>query len=211
MYLVLLGAPGTGKGTQAKILAERQGWLHLSTGDMLREAVAAQTELGRQAKSYMDAGSLVPDELVIDMLLERIARPDAEAGFILDGFPRTLAQAKALEEALERAGKAIDVALHFVAPDEELVRRLSNRWICRRCGYIANRRLGECPACGGELYQREDDREETVRTRLQTQKPPAEMVAYYRDHGKLVEIDAMQPVERVTDDLLNVIGRVKSA
>jgi len=149
VYLILLGAPGTGKGTQAKILAQQRGLLHLSTGDMLREAVASGTELGRRAKSYMDAGALVPDALVIDMLLERIAKPDAAAGFILDGFPRTLAQARALDEALERTGKGVDIALNFVAPDEELVRRLSNRWICRRCGYIANRRLEKCPACGG--------------------------------------------------------------
>jgi len=211
VYLILLGAPGTGKGTQAKILAQQRGLLHLSTGDMLREAVASGTDLGRRAKSYMDAGALVPDALVIDMLLERIAKPDAAAGFILDGFPRTLAQARALDEALERTGKGVDIALNFVAPDEELVRRLSNRWICRRCGYIANRRLEKCPACGGDLYQREDDRGDTARTRLETQKPLADMVAHYRDGGKLVEIDAMQPVERVTADVLRVIDRVKSA
>jgi adenylate kinase len=208
MFLILLGAPGTGKGTQAYILAQRKGWLHVSTGDMLREAVNAKTMLGQAAKKYMDQGALVPDELVISMLVERINCPDAQAGFILDGFPRNLAQAKALEEALEQTGKSIDVAVNIAVPDEELVRRLSGRWICRKCGAIynaASQKPSECSRCGGELYQRDDDKPETVKSRLQYQKPPPDMLSYYRISRKLIEIDGMQPVEQVTEDLLEAI------
>jgi adenylate kinase len=206
LILILLGAPGTGKGTQAKLLAEKRGWLHLSTGDMLRENVARQTELGRQAKSYMDSGNLVPDGLIIDMLLDRIARPDVEAGLILDGFPRTLPQAAALDEALAGQGKAVDLAINVTAPDEELVRRLSSRWLCRSCGHIAGSKLAKCPNCGGsDFFQRDDDKPEQVRTRLQTMKPPAEMLAHYGNAGKLREVNGMQPIERVTEDLLKAI------
>ena len=211
MFLILLGAPGTGKGTQAKILAERRGWLHLSTGDMLREALAAGSEPGRAAKEYMDAGALVPDEIVIRMVAERIGRADAAAGFVLDGFPRNLAQAVALDKALGGDGKAIDLALNIVAPDDELVRRLGGRWLCRGCGAIYQeassppRVAGRCDRCGGELYQREDDRPETVRARLASQKPPADLLAHYRAKGRLVDIDGVRAVEQVTADLLRAI------
>jgi len=211
LFLILLGAPGTGKGTQAKILAERRGWLHLSTGDMLREAVAAGSELGRAAKEYMDAGALVPDEIVSRMVAERISRADAAAGFVLDGFPRNLAQAVALDRALGGDGKAIDLALNIVAPDDELVRRLGGRWLCRGCGAIYQeassppRVAGRCDRCGGELYQREDDRPETVRARLASQKPPADLLAHYRAKGGLVDVDGARAVEQVTADLLRAI------
>ena len=211
MFLILLGAPGTGKGTQAKILAERRGWLHLSTGDMLREAVAAGSELGRAAKEYMDAGALVPDEVVSRMVAERISRADAAAGFVLDGFPRNLAQAVALDRALGGDGKAIDLALNIVAPDDELVRRLGGRWLCRGCGAIYQeassppRVAGRCDRCAGELYQREDDRPETVRARLASQKPPADLLAHYRAKGRLVDVDGVRAVEQVTADLLCAI------
>jgi adenylate kinase len=208
LILILLGAPGTGKGTQAKLLAEKRGWLHLSTGDMLREHVAGQSELGKQAKSFMDSGNLVPDELMINMLLERISRPDVSAGLILDGFPRTLPQAVALDKALTGAGKTVDVAVNITAPDEELVRRLSSRWMCRSCGHIASSKLEKCPNCGSDqLYQREDDQPDKARTRLGTMKPPADMLAHYRDTGKLREVDGMQSVERVTDDLNRVLDK----
>lgn len=211
MILILLGAPGTGKGTQAKLLAEQQDWLHLSTGDMLRENVAQGTELGKQAKQFTDAGRLVPDELMIEMLLTRIESADVEAGLILDGFPRTLPQAVALDEALKRAGKAVDAAVDLTATDDELIRRLSSRWMCRSCGKITNDRREKCPHCGsGELYQREDDQPDKVRTRLETMKPPAEMLQHYRDAGKLHEVDGMQPVERVTNDLLRVLEGVRA-
>jgi len=211
MILILLGAPGTGKGTQAKRLAEKRGWVHVSTGDMLRENVANQTELGMQAKQYMDAGKLVPDELMIEMLLARIERPDVEAGLILDGFPRTLPQAVALDEALERAGKSVDAAVNIAASDEELVRRLSTRWMCRSCKSITNSKVEKCPMCGSdEMYQREDDQPDKVRTRLETMKPPADMLTHYRNAGKLREVDGMQSVERVTEDLLQALEGVRT-
>jgi adenylate kinase len=202
VILILLGAPGTGKGTQAKLLAEKQGWLHLSTGDMLRENVVKQTELGKQAKSYMDAGHLVPDNLMIDMLVDRISKPDVDPGLILDGFPRTLPQAVALDDALAKTGKAVDYAANISAPDEELVRRLSTRWMCRNCGNITSVRLEKCPFCGSDqLYQREDDRPDKVRVRLEKQKPPADMLEHYRRSGKLCEVDGLQSIEKVTKAL----------
>jgi adenylate kinase len=211
MILILLGAPGTGKGTQAKLLAQKCGWLHLSTGDMLRENVAQGTELGKEAKQYMDDGRLVPDELMIKMLLERIESPDVEVGLILDGFPRTLPQATALDEALERAGKCVDVAVNLAASDEEVVRRLSSRWMCRNCGTITNNNIDKCPACGSDqLFQREDDKPDKVRTRLETMKPPAEMLGHYRRAKRLCEVDGMQPVGRVTADLLDCLKAVRA-
>jgi adenylate kinase len=215
VYLILLGAPGSGKGTQAKILADRFQWLHLSTGDMLREAVAAGTELGKTAKGYMDAGALVPDEVVIGMLVERIGKPDAVSGFVLDGFPRNLAQAKALDEALAEAGKAIDLALNIAVADEELLNRLGGRWICRSCGAIYHevynppKISGRCDLCQGELYQRADDRADTVRARLEQQRPPQELLAHYKDSGHLRDIDGVQNVEGVTADLLKAVEGYK--
>jgi adenylate kinase len=208
VFLILLGAPGTGKGTQAHLLAEKEGWLHVSTGDMLREAVANQTGLGVEAKKYMDQGALVPDELVIGMLVERIGKPDAQSGLILDGFPRNLAQAKALDEALTNAGRGVDLAVNIAVPDEELVRRLSGRWMCRNCGAIYNEATGlpeKCERCGRELYQREDDKPATVRSRLEKQKPPADMIDHYREAGRLVDIDGEQDVDRVTAQIEAVL------
>jgi len=211
MILILLGAPGTGKGTQAKLLAEKRGWLHLSTGDMLRENVAKGTDLGQEAKQYMDAGQLVPDDLMIKMLLARIERPDVEAGLILDGFPRTLPQAVALDEALHYAGKAVGAAVNLTASDEEVVRRLSSRWMCRNCGRITSSQQEKCPSCGSDqLYQREDDKPDKVRTRLETMKPPAAMLEHYRQSGKLCEVNGMQAVERVTADLLDCLEAVRA-
>jgi adenylate kinase len=211
MYLILLGAPGTGKGTQAKVLAEKRGWLHLSTGDMLRENVANETALGKAAKTYMDQGVLVPDDLVIEMLVERIGEKDASAGFVLDGFPRTLAQAEALDDALAGAGKSVDQAVYIRVPDEEIVRRLSGRWLCPNCGAIyhettnAPRVEGVCDRCGHKLEQRPDDAPETVRSRLQNQKPPPEMLAHYRGKESLTEIDGKGHVEQVTKALLQAV------
>jgi adenylate kinase len=212
MHLILLGPPGSGKGTQAQIVAKRLGGLHVSTGDMLRAAVAEGTPLGKTAKEYMDRGALVPDELVIAMLIERIGAPDAAAGFVLDGFPRNLAQAVALDKALTGAGKKIDLAIHIGVPDDELVRRLSGRWLCRNCGAIYQQDsnppkiAGKCDNCGGELYQRDDDKPETVRARLAAQKPPADLLAHYRDSGRFVDIDGQQPVDTVTAALLEAVG-----
>lgn len=215
MFLILLGAPGSGKGTQAQLLAEKEGWLHISTGDMLREAVAANSVLGEAAKKYMDQGGLVPDELVIDMLVERLKRPDAQEGVILDGFPRNISQARALDESLEKAGKAVDLALNIAVPDEDLVSRLSSRWLCRQCGRIFSSTGGpgvdRCERCGGELYQRDDDKPETVRARLQLQKPPPEMLSHYRLAGKLIDINGRQSVDQVTAQMMAVLEEWKAA
>ena len=211
MYLILLGPPGTGKGTQAKLLAERFGLAHVATGDMFRSAVREGTELGRQAKLYMDRGDLVPDELTIAMLVERIGRPDAAKGVVLDGYPRTLQQAQALSKALEGAGKVEDAALLIDASDEEIVSRLSQRWLCGNCGEIYHeehrppKEAGICDACGGELSQRADDRPEVVQNRLAAQRPPAELLAYYRARGKLAEVDGEQEMAAVTADLVAAI------
>ncbi len=212
MHLILLGAPGTGKGTQAAVIADRRGWPHISTGEMLREAAAAGKDLGKKAKSYMDAGALVPDALVIDMLVERIGRDDCREGFVLDGFPRNLAQAQALDQALTAAGKRIDLALQIVVPDEELVRRLGGRWLCRGCGAIYHESSkppkvpGRCDACGADLYQREDDKPATVRARLEQQKPAADLLGHYRGQGRLVDIDGTRPVEAVTSTILAALA-----
>jgi adenylate kinase len=211
MYLILLGEPGTGKGTQAKVLAEKRAWLHLSTGEMLRDNVANKTELGKAAKTYMDRGALVPDDLVIEMLVERIGQKDASSGFVLDGFPRTVAQAQALDQALEGAGKSVDLAVHISVPDDEIVRRLSGRWLCPNCGAIYHEQTnapkveGVCDRCGHRLEQRPDDAPETVRSRLQNQKPPPEMLAHYRGQDKLTEIDGTEHVEQVTKALLQAV------
>jgi adenylate kinase len=214
LFLILLGPPGTGKGTQAKLIAEQQGLAHISTGDMFREAVANGTPLGVKAKAYMDRGDLVPDEVTIGMLEERIQQPDAARGALFDGYPRTLEQAQALDAALARQGRAADLALHITAPDEEIVRRLSGRWLCRNCGEIYHEQTrppkaaGVCDACGSALYQRDDDKPEVARQRLEKQRPPAALLAHYRGQGKLADVDGGQPVDAVTRDLLAAIGRV---
>jgi adenylate kinase len=215
MDLILLGPPGTGKGTQAKLLAERLGLAHIATGDMFREAVRRDTELGRQAKAYMERGDLVPDELTIAMLEDRVQQPDAQGGAIFDGFPRTLQQAQALSDALARQARAADLALHIAVSDDEIVRRLTGRWLCPGCGEIyheASRqpaKAGVCDNCGARLGQRNDDRPEVVRERLRLQRPPDELLAYYRAQGKLIDINGEQEVGAVTSDLLRAVERVQ--
>ncbi|MCI0777271.1 MAG: adenylate kinase [Chloroflexi bacterium] len=213
MNLILLGPPGTGKGTQAKLLANRLNAVHIATGDLFRDAVKQGTELGLRAKEYMDRGDLVPDEVTISMLLERIEQPDAQGGAIFDGFPRTLQQAQALDEALAAKSKEAAAALHITAPDDEIVRRLSGRLLCPSCGAIYHEQTRPptqdktCDKCGSELHQREDDKPEVVRARLEKQRPPAEMLDYYRKQGKLVDIDGARAPEEVTKDLLAAIER----
>jgi adenylate kinase len=215
MFLILLGPPGTGKGTQAKVIAEKLGLAHISTGEMFREAAAKGTPLGLKAKAYMERGDLVPDEVTVGMIEERIQQPDAARGAIFDGFPRTLEQARALNAALARRGSTVDLALHITTSDEEIIRRLSGRWLCRNCGEIYHdstrppRQAGVCDACGGALYQREDDKPEVARQRLEKQRPPADLLAYYRNQGKLVNLDGEQPVEAVTRDLLAAIEQLR--
>jgi len=211
VFIVLLGPPGAGKGTQAQRIAAETGLLHISTGDMFRENVKDQTELGKLAASYMDKGDLVPDEVTIRMLVERIARADAAEGVMFDGFPRNVVQATALDEALAAGGNRIDRALLIQVDDDELIARLGGRWICRNCGRLYHARNdppkvpGRCDVCGGELYQREDDAPEVVRTRLEKQKPPADLIDHYRKAGVLVEIDGKRSLDDVTAALLEAI------
>ena len=211
MFVVLLGPPGAGKGTQAQRIATTTKLLHISTGDMFRENVKAGTELGKLAETYMSKGELVPDEVTIRMLLERIGRPDAAEGAMFDGFPRNVVQAKALDEALQSRGSKIDRALLISVPDDELIARLGGRGICRQCGQLYHerndppQRQGVCDKCGGELYQRDDDRPEVVRTRLERQKPPADLIGHYRDAGVLREIDGQRDLDSVTAALLEAL------
>ena len=208
--IVLLGPPGAGKGTQADRIKREIGLTHVSTGDMFRDEAARGTELGLRAKTYMDRGDLVPDEVTIGMLLGRLA--EQQGGILLDGFPRTLEQAKALDRALEERGSAVDRVLSIAVPDEELLSRLSGRWLCRNCGAVYHeknqppKQAGKCDACGGELYQRDDDKREAAVRRLERQRPPDALVDHYRSQGKLVEVDGQRSVEAVGNDLVKVLG-----
>ena len=211
--VVLLGAPGAGKGTQAQILAERLGLAHVATGDLFRAAVRDGTPLGLTAKGYMDRGELVPDSVTIDMLFERLAKPDAAKGILLDGFPRNIAQAEVLDKALaERAGK-VDVAPYIEVPEADLVARLGGRWICRAQGHPYHEQSkrplvpGVCDVDGSELYQRTDDQPATVQARLRQQLGALDqVVGHYRERGVLATVDGSQPIDRVTDGLLAAIA-----
>lgn len=212
MFVVLLGAPGAGKGTQAVILAERLGVAHVATGDMFREALRQGTELGLKAKEYMDRGQLVPDEITIGMLLERISRPDCQKGCLLDGFPRTLEQAQALDSALAQRGEQVDKVIYIKVEPEELVSRLAGRWTCPTCGAVYHernqppRQPGVCDRDGTPLHQRDDDKPETVQRRLDVYfQQTAPLIDYYARAGKLVEVDGAQPIENVTNDMASIL------
>lgn len=214
--LVLLGAPGAGKGTQATILAQRLGLPHVATGDLFRAAVRAGTALGREAQRYMGRGELVPDAITVDMLVERIDRPDAREGVVLDGFPRSRNQAEALEAALLARGVEVERALLVDVPADDLVGRLSGRWVCRLAGHpfhvVTNppRIPGICDVDGSPLEQRDDDRPEVVRARLARQLPPLQsVVEYYRARGVLRTIDGRQPIGDVTRDLIAAVETVR--
>ena len=190
MNIVLLGAPGAGKGTQAAKLVEEYELPHISTGDMLRAAVKEGTPLGKKAKSFMDAGDLVPDDVIIGLVTERLQGKDTEKGFILDGFPRTSAQAVALDAELSKLGRPLDAALLIDVDPEVIVNRLTSRRMCKECGYIGTIADETCPKCGGEMYQRDDDNEATVRNRLDVyEKSTAPLIDYYRGCDLLVAID----------------------
>lgn len=213
MRVAFLGAPGAGKGTQARELAQEWGVPHLATGDMLREAVAADTALGRQAKQYMDRGALVPDDVIVAAMGERFARPDASGGFILDGFPRTIAQAEALDRMLKDLGHHLDVVIFFDVSEAELLRRLTGRRVCRACGATFHLvsappvKPGVCDRCGGELYQREDDSEGTVRHRLQVYARQTEpLLDYYRDRALLRTVAGEGPIESIRAALRRAAG-----
>ena len=212
MNLVMLGPPGAGKGTQAALLAEKLGIPHVASGDLFREALKEQTELGLTAQSYMDRGELVPDEVTIAMVEERLARSDCDGGVILDGFPRTIEQAGALKGLLHDQEKVIDAAIFIDAAEDELVRRLSSRWTCRNCQAIYNvisnppREEGRCDICGGELYQRADDVPETVRNRIRVyRQQTSPLIDYYRDEGLLVTIKSEGGIERVQQKILEAL------
>lgn len=207
MNIVLLGAPGAGKGTQAAKLVEEFGVAHISTGDILRAAVSAGTPLGLEAKTYMDAGELVPDSVVIGLVKDRLGEEDAQKGFILDGFPRTSVQAVALDTELSALGREIDGALAVEVEPEVIVKRLTNRRMCRACGFIGTAADAVCPKCGGEMYQRDDDNETTVRNRLDVySKATAPLIDYYRGKGLLKEIDGDRPVDQVYADVKKALN-----
>lgn len=213
--LVLLGAPGAGKGTQAHILARHLGLPRVATGDLFRAAVREGTPLGLAAREYMERGELVPDDVTVGMLLERLAAPDAARGTILDGFPRTRSQAEALDRALADRGAAIDAALYIEVPADELLARLSGRWLCESAGHTFHetayppRVPGICDICGSRLVQREDDKPAVVRARLEKQLGAlAEVVDHYRAAGVLQAVDGRRPIAAVTNDLLDSIEPV---
>ena len=215
MRIAFLGPPGAGKGTQARDLAQEWGVLHLATGDMLREEVAAGTPLGREAKSYMDQGALVPDDVIIRMMAERLGAA-AGRGFILDGFPRTIAQAEALARLLKDLGQTLDTVVYFDVSEPELLRRLTGRRVCRACGHSYHltsnppKRAGVCDACGGELYQRDDDTEATVRRRLEVyQRQTAPLLDYYRQRNMLTTVSGEGPLATIRGAIRAAAGAIR--
>lgn len=213
MRIVLLGAPGSGKGTQAQLLAERYGIPQVSTGDLLREAVAAGTELGRKARAAMDAGELVSDEVVLGIIRERLRQPDAAGGFIMDGFPRNLAQARALDDMLAELGQPVERAVLLDVDQETLMKRLTGRRTCQSCGKLYNsyfsppRRDGRCDDCGGELLHRDDDNETTIANRLKVyEEQTRPLIEYYRDQGKLKTVSGVGDVDEIFARLAGVVA-----
>jgi adenylate kinase len=208
-----LGPPGAGKGTQARDLAREWGALHLATGDVLREAVAAGTPLGAEAKRYMDRGALVPDDVIIGLVGERLGGSAAEAGFIVDGFPRTITQAEALARLLKDLGQTLDAVVYFDVSEPELLRRLTGRRVCRACGRTYHltssppKGAGVCDVCGGELYQRDDDREATVRNRLEVYaRQTAPLLDYYRQRNLLVTVSGEGTIDAIRDAIRTALG-----
>ena len=213
MKIIMLGAPGAGKGTQAKMIAEKCGIPHISTGDILRANIKNGTELGAKAKEYMDKGLLVPDELVCDLVVDRIQQADCEKGYILDGFPRTIPQAEALENALNAIEQKLDYAIDIDVPDENIINRMSGRRACVGCGatyhvlFNPTKVEGKCDVCGESLILRDDDKPETVKKRLDvyhTQTQP--LIDFYTERKVLVEVDGTQSMDKVFDDIMKILG-----
>ena len=213
MKIIMLGAPGAGKGTQAKMIADKYSVPHISTGDIFRANIKNGTELGMEAKSYMDQGKLVPDELTVKILLDRVAQEDCQNGYVLDGFPRTIPQAKVLEEALAKINDKIDYAINVDVPDELIVDRMSGRTVCPSCGASYHKlnkiekTAGKCDLCGETLIQREDDKAETVKKRLDVYHEQTEpLIAHYKAQGKVLDINGVGTVEEVRDRVKNALG-----
>lgn len=209
MFILMMGPPGAGKGTQAAKLVEKYNIPHISTGDMFRAAVKEGTPLGKQAKEYMDAGQLVPDSVTIGIVKERLAKPDCKEGFILDGFPRTLEQADALDKSLSELGIEVDRVINITASEDELVRRMTGRRICKSCGatyhvlFNPSKTEGVCDKCGGETFQRDDDKEETVKKRQTVYRAQTQpLIEYYQSKGLYTEIDGLQSIEKVFGDIV---------
>lgn len=213
MKIIMLGAPGAGKGTQAKRIAEKYGIPHISTGDIFRANIKEGTELGLKAKGYMDQGLLVPDEVTIGMLLDRIHQADCKNGYVLDGFPRTIPQAESLNKALADMGEAIDFAIDVDVPDENIVNRMGGRRACLKCGatyhveYAAPKADGVCDACGSDLVLRDDDKPETVQKRLSVYHDQTQpLIEYYKGQGVLRSVDGTQPMEAVFESITGILG-----
>ncbi|MDD1742773.1 MAG: adenylate kinase [Methanotrichaceae archaeon] len=214
MNIVLLGPPGSGKGTQAKMIADKYKVKHISTGDILRENVRNNTELGIQAKKNMDAGQLVPDSLLIDIIKDRLAKPDVKAGWMLDGYPRTIPQAEAMEKILPGLGQKLSVVLNIDVPDDELVQRLSGRRMCK-CGTSYHIQFnppkvpGKCDACGGELYHRDDDKAEAIMKRLETYHNQTQpLIDYYSRKGLIANINGLGDIKQISADISKVLGKI---
>ena len=213
MKIIMLGAPGAGKGTQAKKIADRYQIPHISTGDIFRANIKEGTELGREAKSYMDQGLLVPDELRLELIMDRFQNPDCANGYVLDGFPRTIPQAEALTAALEKNGDSIDYAINVEVPDENIITRMSGRRACLACGatyhvvYAPTKEEGVCDRCGEKLVLRDDDKPETVKKRLDVYHSQTQpLIDYYTKQGKLAEVDGTQSVDAVFDAIVKILG-----
>ncbi|SHI92962.1 adenylate kinase [Pseudobutyrivibrio xylanivorans] len=213
MKIIMLGAPGAGKGTQAKQIASKYSIPHISTGDIFRANIKNGTELGKKAKEYMDQGLLVPDELTCDLVMDRIAQDDAKNGFVLDGFPRTIPQAEALDAALTKIGQSMDYAIDVDVPDENIINRMSGRRACLNCGAtyhivsIPPKKEGICDTCGNELVLREDDKPETVKKRLDVYHDQTQpLIDYYNGKGILKSVDGTQPMEKVFEDITAILG-----
>jgi adenylate kinase len=214
-YLVLLGPPGAGKGTQAQIVSEKLALPHISSGDIFRENLKAQTELGKLAKGFMDRGELVPDDVTIAMIRERLSRADAQNGALLDGFPRTPAQAQALDAMLEDFSGVVNGVPYIKVPEDVLVERLTGRWTCRAEGHVFHEKFnppqkaGICDFDGSQLYQRDDDKAETVKRRIRVYlEQTMPLINYYQERGKLLEIDGTQSIDKVAKDLLDALSAV---
>ncbi|HEY3343602.1 MAG TPA: adenylate kinase [Anaerolineaceae bacterium] len=213
-FIVLLGPPGAGKGTQAEVLAEKISLPHISSGDIFRENLKNQTELGKKAQEYMNSGALVPDDLTIAMIRDRLSKADAARGAILDGFPRTPAQAEALAKMLAEMGGEVKLVPYIAVPAQELIERLSGRWTCRAQGHVYHEKnnppkvAGKCDSDGSELYQRDDDKPATVANRIRVyDEQTAPLIEYYRRHGLLAELDGTRPIDQVTVELLATVQK----